>query len=206
VGALFGSTVTVGLAATLIGFGSTPRLGPDPQEAPVAALVASPSYGAGSAGWGGGRASVAGGAGSPRSERERTVAAGAPGGSANDGTSASLTPERGTRSAAAVPGAAGGSHAHGGGPVRGTQPRVAPEDALMRESALVAEARGAFMRRDYEKALAALHLTHGLVHRELEPEELSIEARALRAVGRDAEADAAEATLRSRFPDHALSR
>src|SRR5262249_6324066 len=84
--------------------------------------------------------------------------------------------------------------------------RVVREDTLMRESALVAEARGALMRGDAEKALAVLRGAKALKHRELEPEELSLEAKALRAAGREDAAIETERVLRTKFPEHALAR
>src|SRR4029078_1132279 len=87
-----------------------------------------------------------------------------------------------------------------------TAVRAGREDTLMRESALVAEARGALIRGDAEGALASLRVTHMLKERALEPEELSIEARALRALGRDGEAMVTDSLLKSRYPEHALSR
>jgi hypothetical protein len=41
---------------------------------------------------------------------------------------------------------------------------------------------------------------------QLEPEELSIEAQALRALGQSDAARAVDGTLKSQFPDHALAR
>ena len=84
--------------------------------------------------------------------------------------------------------------------------RAVHEDTLMRESALVGEARGALMRGDSKAALAALDATKTLKHRELEPEELSLEAKALRAMGREGDAASLEIVLKSRYPDHALAR
>jgi hypothetical protein len=80
------------------------------------------------------------------------------------------------------------------------------EDPLMHEAALVAEARGSLVRGDALGALRTIRAASGLRQRALEPEELSIESRALRAMGRDTEAAGVDAELRSRFPDHALSR
>jgi hypothetical protein len=40
----------------------------------------------------------------------------------------------------------------------------------------------------------------------MEPEELSIRVRALRRLGRDAEATETEALLRTKYPDHFLAR
>jgi len=80
------------------------------------------------------------------------------------------------------------------------------DDSLGREAQLVAEARGAVVRGEPEAALSALRAAHALPAHALEPEELSLEVRALRAVGRMDEANAADARLRAKFPDHALAR
>jgi hypothetical protein len=83
---------------------------------------------------------------------------------------------------------------------------VASEDPLMREAALVSKARAALVRSDAEAALAALDAARRVGSRGLEPEELSLRTRALRALGREAEAQEIEGRLRSRYPDHFLSR
>jgi hypothetical protein len=85
-------------------------------------------------------------------------------------------------------------------------PRAPHEDTLAHEAALVSEARSAVVRGEPEAALTALQAAHGLHVRALEPEELSLEARALRAMGRDAEAAAVDERLRASFPDHALAQ
>ena len=84
--------------------------------------------------------------------------------------------------------------------------RIAPEDPLLRESQLVAEARSALVRGDALAALTSVHAARRLSSRALEPEELSIESHALRSLGREDEAMAVDLTLRSRFPEHALAR
>ena len=78
--------------------------------------------------------------------------------------------------------------------------------ALATEARLVTEARTALVRGEPERALALARSTHRLAARALEPEELALEARALRALGRTDEALATELTLRRRFPSHTLSR
>jgi hypothetical protein len=83
---------------------------------------------------------------------------------------------------------------------------VGLEDPLMREAALVAEARGALLRSDPESALSSLDAARRVGSRDLEPEELSLRARSLRVLGRDAEAAVIEGKLKSRYPDHFLSR
>jgi hypothetical protein len=77
---------------------------------------------------------------------------------------------------------------------------------LAEEARLVTEARAALVAGDPARALALLRVTHRFANRALEPEELSLEARALRAAGRVDEAVATELTLKARFPNHALSR
>ena len=88
----------------------------------------------------------------------------------------------------------------------GAPGHVVVEDPLMREAALVAEARGALVRADAESALSSLDAARRVGSRDLEPEEMSLRVRALRALGRDSEAGEIEGTLRSRYPDHFLSR
>jgi hypothetical protein len=80
------------------------------------------------------------------------------------------------------------------------------DDALMRETLLVGEARGALMRGDPRAALSTIRAARNTGSHALEPEELALEAKALRALGKDTEATAAESTLRARYPDHALAR
>ncbi len=77
---------------------------------------------------------------------------------------------------------------------------------LAEEARLVTEARAALVRGDAAHALALVKSTRELPVRMLEPEELVVEARALRALGRSDEALAAELRLKRSFPEHALSR
>lgn len=81
-----------------------------------------------------------------------------------------------------------------------------PEDALMREASLVAEARAALVRGDAAAALRAVRAARRLPSHQLEPEELSLEAQALRALGRGDDATAVDGTLKGKYPDHALAR
>lgn len=80
------------------------------------------------------------------------------------------------------------------------------QDSLSREVALVAEARGELLRGDASRALATIRVARSLKVRQLEPEELALEVRALRALGRTEEADRVDAKLRAEFPEHALAR
>ena len=67
-------------------------------------------------------------------------------------------------------------------------------------------ARAALMAGDAARALSLVQTTRKLGARSLEPEELGLEARALRALGRADDAAATELVLRRRYPDHALAR
>jgi hypothetical protein len=80
------------------------------------------------------------------------------------------------------------------------------DDALDREASLVAEARGALLRGDPRAALEKIHAARAIPSGELAPEELSIEAQSLRALGRIDAADDADAKLRRAFPESALAR
>jgi hypothetical protein len=83
---------------------------------------------------------------------------------------------------------------------------AAQDDALAREASLLAEARNALAKRD---ALSALQIIRGLRSmptRQLIPEELAVEAQALRSLGLEDDANAVDATLRARFPDSVLGR
>ena len=80
------------------------------------------------------------------------------------------------------------------------------EDTLAREASSLAEARGALARRD---ALSALQIVRGLralPGRQLVPEELAVEAQALRGLGLDDDANVVETRLRVHFPDSVLGR
>jgi hypothetical protein len=85
-------------------------------------------------------------------------------------------------------------------------PAADDEDPLAREAALVVAARGALARGDASTALRTVRTARALPSHQLVPEELAVEAQALRALGRDAEADRADATLRSQYPGAALAR
>ncbi len=82
----------------------------------------------------------------------------------------------------------------------------AHEDPLVREARLVAEARGALLRGDPSQALNILKVARSTPNPGMEPEELALQARALRELGSKAEADAVEKDLARRFPENSLSR
>ncbi|MGH7434311.1 MAG: hypothetical protein ACRENE_01390, partial [Polyangiaceae bacterium] len=78
-------------------------------------------------------------------------------------------------------------------------------DPLAREAQLVSEARGALGRGDARGALQAVRAARALPSHQLTPEELAVESQALRALGRPVEANEADVTLRSQFPESALA-
>jgi hypothetical protein len=94
--------------------------------------------------------------------------------------------------------------------VASAQPEVTPRaDApsdLAEEARLVTAARTALVAGDAAHALVLVQATRKLGARALEPEELGLEARALRALGRADDAAATELVLRRRYPESALAR
>ena len=186
-GTLLGGTVTVGLAAMLLRIGPAPRDVPGPASTPIAALAA----------------------GSPAARPDPPdlfLPLAAP----------PVLPAPASTVPAALPGAAATSTAlpragaPGGArvaPAPRTVPATAtPEDTLAREAALVAEAREAVGRGDPREALRAIHAARMLPSHQLGPEELAVEALALRALGKDDQARDVDSTLRKRFPESALAR
>lgn len=85
-------------------------------------------------------------------------------------------------------------------------PARSEASTLEEEARLVSEMRAALLRGDADQALALSRTIDRLPARALEPEELGLQLRALRALGRTDEALAVELTLRRRFPEHALSK
>jgi hypothetical protein len=87
-----------------------------------------------------------------------------------------------------------------------TSARAQPEDPLAREASLVAAARRALSHGRPRAALATIRATHALRARQLAPEELAVEAQALRALGLSDDADAVELSLKVRYPESALAQ
>jgi hypothetical protein len=96
----------------------------------------------------------------------------------------------------------------GTAPASRTTPASAttPDDGLAREASLVVEAREALGRGDPQAALRAIRAARMLPSHQLGPEELAVEARALRALGKDDQAKDVDSMLRKRFPESALAR
>jgi hypothetical protein len=79
-------------------------------------------------------------------------------------------------------------------------------DALEREASLVAAARSALLKGDPQRALERIRAARAIPSGVLAPEELALEAQALRASGRMVQADSVEAKLRADYPESALAR
>jgi hypothetical protein len=115
----------------------------------------------------------------------------------NEPTSVAATqPARSTRWAAPR------STAHG----RALPLPLASENDLTREAALVADARSALAVGDPARASRSIHATMGIGRRQLVPEELALEVKVLRALGRFEEANSVEQELKKHYPDSALAR
>jgi len=84
--------------------------------------------------------------------------------------------------------------------------RPAPVDWLAREAGLVADARAALASGDARAAMRDVAAARALPSPQLVPEELAVQAQALRALGRADEARSVDVTLKSQFPESALVR
>lgn len=206
-GTLFGSAITVGLALVLLRVAPAPA--PPPEWRPAAA---------------GPRAVTAGeerAASDPASSPAVAVSAVAPPGAlVRAGPPVPHVGDGGAAARPLAPLTAGplDSRSRAGPTVTAPPPSAARrqelpvrdgsdrEDPMLREASLVAEARSALRRGDPEAALAALRAARSVTPRTLEPEELALEAQALRAIGKGGDAKRTEGDLRARYPDHALAR
>ncbi len=113
---------------------------------------------------------------------------------------------------ATPPAASAGPHSAGDGASHPRRPsgtvRVVDEarsdDGLLREAALVKQARKEIVEGHPADALDSLDRAGRDPSHSLEPEELSLRVRALRVLGRDTEADRVERALRTQYPDSVL--
>jgi hypothetical protein len=171
VGALFGGTLTVGLAVAVLRVGTVPERQVAPAAVAMTLAQAKP------------KAAMPGANVVPEIATPHAAAG------ATSTPSATLT---------SIPIAT---------PSRSAIPRAkAVLDPLAREAQLVSEARGALGRGDPQRALQAVRAARALPSHQLAPEELAVEAQALRALGRPGDANEVDETLRSQFPESALAR
>lgn len=82
---------------------------------------------------------------------------------------------------------------------------MSEHDRLAREARMVSEARGALHRGEPETALRIVRAARAQAGARMIPEELTVEAQALRAMGDEAGAQRAEADLAGKFPEQAIS-
>ena len=196
IGTLLGGTVTVGLATMLLRIGSTPMPVPAAsQAAVVAAAFASP-----------GATCVpqspllAPPAGAPTAGAAQIAAAAptpSPGSGAHSGHGPHATGAPRSESRPTITPAAANARAAGSS---------APEDPLAKEARLVTEARARLSAGDAQAALRLVRAARSMHNPQLVPEELVVEAQALRALGQVDDARGVDATLRAQYPDSALAR
>jgi hypothetical protein len=79
-------------------------------------------------------------------------------------------------------------------------------NSLSLEASLISEARAALVSGNALTALRKARTARALPVRQLVPEELTVEAQALRALGRDGEASSVDQALRAQYPESALAR
>jgi hypothetical protein len=199
-GLLLGGTVTVGMAATMLHVGPmSPNVAPK-ATASVAVTMAAPA------------AKTAPAANAPGVVRQGAGDEPA----AHDAlaeieatplpmhTTALLTANDGVTEPAAVgaptPPAVHGAHA------RPAARRLDSSSSLSLEASLITEARAALVNGDPLTALRKARVARALPARQLVPEELTVEAQALRALGRDSEASNVDQALRAQYPESALAR
>jgi hypothetical protein len=198
-GTLLGGTVTVGLAAMLL------RVGPSPTDVPPATTVhvlaaASPLPAP--------LLDPQAVAGARATTAQTDVAA--PTAMVQDPTGSQVSA---TAAAAGGPTAASAprSATWVASPPRGHGAQAPghatlPTDSLAREASLVADARAALARGDAQAALRAVESARAVPSPQLVPEEMAVEAQALRLLGSSDEAKGIDATLRARYPESALAR
>ena len=82
---------------------------------------------------------------------------------------------------------------------------MSEHDRLAREARMVSEARGALHRGEPETALRIVRAARTQAGARLVPEELTVEAQALRAMGDEVGAQKIDAELAGKFPEQAIS-
>lgn len=197
IGALFGSAISIGVATFMLRAKTEPAA---PPPSPAAQLAAAPSPNAN-----------AGTNATPSTTQN------AQGSSATTSIELPATNDTNSQSTGNSAGSPASQNAQGANdssrstvaskPSRSTHAakkdpvsNESPDDMLSREVALVAEARRELLTGDAAAALKSVRAARSLEARQLEPEEMSLEARALRQLGRDAEAERVEAQLRTMYP------
>jgi hypothetical protein len=186
-GTLLGGAVTVGLAAVLLRIGPAPSPPSSKDPLPITAAAPPPGIGA---------LLGADTAGSDM-ERGKELTANVP---PSTPASAPAMPPASPPAAQALRSATRPAGAHAG-------PPTPSDDALFgQEVSLMVDARAALARGDAAAALRAVRAARALPSHHLAPEELAVEAQALRAAGREDEARDTDSMLRKQFPESFLAR
>ncbi len=89
-------------------------------------------------------------------------------------------------------------------PARTATTTLSEHDRLALEARMVSEARGALHRGEPETAIRIVRAARSQAGARMVPEELTVEAQALRAMGDEAGAQRAEADLAGKFPEQAI--
>jgi hypothetical protein len=197
-GTLLGGTVTVGLAVALLHFGPAPSALPPATTAPIAAAATATALAP--------PLDVALPPPAATAEVQpppptAAVATAPP--AATIGTGGAIAPPPRVR-----PMASGPERTPPSPPSAPTAAAASPtsDDTLTHEASLVAEARGALVRGDPRSALRAVRAARLLPSHQLVPEEMALEAQALRALGRDDDARDLDSTLKAQYPESAFAR
>jgi hypothetical protein len=202
-GTLLGGTLTVGTAAVLLHVGPA-RVGPASAVAAAKAPLATGATGAAGDDTPTG-ASHGEGPGSATTILSSTAATTplAQGDLATPSSSLAGAPD--TTLAASTGSASPAGRSTRGGHGRANH-RIEDSSSLSLEASLITEARSALAEGDALAALRKARAARTLPVRQLVPEELAVEAQALRALGRDVEANAVDQALRAQYPESALAR
>ncbi len=186
-GTLLGGAITVGLAAMLLHFGPSPVVTPlAPPHIVAAAAATAPDPAATSA----------------LPPVDDSFAGSVQGAGLNwvpGGPVAASTPARRALVASPHPTAHATAHPTALRP-------TTEDDSLTREASLVADARAALAAGNPQEALRLVRSARSMRAPQLVPEELTVEAQALRALGKTDDAQGVDATLHSQYPDSALAR
>jgi len=198
-GTLLGGALTVGLAAMLLHFGPAPRVTPPATTPHIAAAAATAAPGLPST--------------FALAPVDDSFAGASPIGVAGlnwvpGGPVAAQTTARHAPAAHPVvrpSHALAASNPHPAAHATVPQPATG-DDPLTREASLVADARVALAAGNPQEALRLVRSARSMRAPQLVPEELTVEAQALRALGKADDAQGVDATLHSQYPDSALAR
>lgn len=194
IGALFGSAISIGVATFMLRAKTEPAAPPPP---PTQIVVAAPQSGPAAANANAVQnAQSSNGSTSIELPATNDTNAQSSGNSAGSSMSSHGDPNA-TDTSHASSSKASGRSAHA---KRDSASTESPDEMLAHEAALVGEARRELLTGDPAAALKSARAARSLEVRQMDPEEMGIEVKALRALGRDTEADRVESQLRTMYP------